>query len=215
MPLSLAEDIILYWNALTLLDRNVLRVLCSAGLLFPKPKVKHAHRNWLGTRTGCLCNAAFLALGSDGPCSTPAHMAAVLPLAGSFSKSLEKFQYRPEINTDSDQARPVTAYFIGCRNEDQFVLITLELVTNSCISAEGACLSFPPRACFICTPYLRKRRLIFSGNPIPLLPETHESFVFIAMPSPTVTSQGWVSVFTVQHISWIFYKPTIKTHQGL
>lgn len=71
-------------------------------------------------------NASFLALGCDRPPSKPARMAAVSPLAGSFCKPLEKFQYRPEMNTDSDQARPVTAHFIGCGNKDQFVMITLE-----------------------------------------------------------------------------------------
>lgn len=50
----------------------------------------------------------------------------VLLLAGLLCKPLEKFQDRVEINTDSDQAHPVTAHFTASWNEDQFVLIALE-----------------------------------------------------------------------------------------
>lgn len=51
--------------------------------------------------------AAFVTL--DGHHSKSADMASVLQVAASFHKSLEKFHYRAEINTDSYQACPGTA----------------------------------------------------------------------------------------------------------
>lgn len=130
------------------------------------------------------CKAAFLAPGWDGPRSKPARMAAASPLARSFCKSLEKFQYRPEINTDSEQARPVTAHFIGCGNEDQFVLITSEKRTasNKFLCWRYLSLFFFPSVLYLHI-LLKKKKTYFLREPDPTLTWKKPIFCFLAMPS--------------------------------
>lgn len=98
---------------------NALRVLGSAGLLLPDLKATQAPRASQGSVPGPFPGLWQVLY-------QPAPLAALLLLPGLFGKFLERFQSRPEMNTGSDQAQPVTGHCTECWNEDQFVLITLE-----------------------------------------------------------------------------------------
>lgn len=62
---------------------------------------------------------------------------------------------------------------------------------------------------------LKKKKAYFLRESDLPLTGTNKSLGFIAVPRHPATGQGSVSVFTVPHVSWIFYKPTVNTRQGL